>query len=512
MKSTKNLVHRRFDAGSRQTGGLTIFTGIFVLILMTMMLLYATRIAIYEQRVSSNEVRQKQAFHAAESAVDQGLEYMKANVSRLFQSGAAVMADGLGGFRAGLFANDGSTPGWQLCTDAMVASDKHPCGGDMNADEVFGTSGQRPYFYDDPTTASGIDSLPLNRGLLPANTTANVTMLFCVINLSNPGSGCQAPPTSAEEFAAAAGVIQIMGYGWSDCTDVTDISTCTGEASVARPVGNFKALMGAPVIPLTTKTTFPPSGTAEIVTNSNAGGVGVPGSVWANQNVSCGGVIAAVGVGSWATCEPHEWYGRSSAPDGISCDVTLGNGDPACSCTQDEALSWSKGASPYFGIDIIPDTTFPCDLFQFYFGVTRDNYELVKSISDVRSDCSDIGADDSGLIWISGSECRIAADRTIGSPENPVILISAAALTTLEGSAEIFGILYVFDGEVSTAMLNAAGSNTIYGAVVVDAIMGDYTGTFQIVYSQDIATRVSGLGGLGSLSGGWRDFDLPAWQ
>ena len=71
MQTSRNL--------ERQSGGITIFTGIFVLILMTLMLLYASRVGLFEQRVSSNEMRQKIAFHNAESAVDQGVEYLLAN-------------------------------------------------------------------------------------------------------------------------------------------------------------------------------------------------------------------------------------------------------------------------------------------------------------------------------------------------------------------------------------------------------------------------------------------------
>ena len=58
MQTSRNL--------ERQSGGITIFTGIFVLILMTLMLLYASRVGLFEQRVSSNEMRQKIAFHNAD--------------------------------------------------------------------------------------------------------------------------------------------------------------------------------------------------------------------------------------------------------------------------------------------------------------------------------------------------------------------------------------------------------------------------------------------------------------
>ena len=54
----------------RQRGALTLFSAVLLLILMTLALFYASRVSIFETRLSANEVRSKQAFHAAEAAVD----------------------------------------------------------------------------------------------------------------------------------------------------------------------------------------------------------------------------------------------------------------------------------------------------------------------------------------------------------------------------------------------------------------------------------------------------------
>jgi Tfp pilus assembly protein PilX len=45
-----------------QRGGLTIFSAILILILMTTVLVYATRSSVFESRISGNEVKQKEAF------------------------------------------------------------------------------------------------------------------------------------------------------------------------------------------------------------------------------------------------------------------------------------------------------------------------------------------------------------------------------------------------------------------------------------------------------------------
>ncbi|MBT8062110.1 MAG: hypothetical protein KJO85_05455, partial [Gammaproteobacteria bacterium] len=118
----------------------------------------------------------------------------------------------------------------------------------------------------------------------------------------------------------------------------------------------------------------------------------------------------------------------------------------------------------------------------------------------------------SGLYWVSGAECRINSNTQVGTYKNPIMLVSAATSTDLRGGAEIFGTLYVFDGEDINATMNSNGTNTVYGAVIVDAVIGAFQGTFQIVYADGVIANAAGINGIGSVSGGWRDFGLPAWQ
>ncbi len=122
-------------------------------------------------------------------------------------------------------------------------------------------------------------------------------------------------------------MVTLLARGGADC-DGTD---CTAEALVSEQVSNFGAAAGgrSPAVPLTTKSTFPPSGSAEIVPNPNAGGVGVPISVWMPVDKSCQGSIVLIDPsgGSWATCEMHEWYGTDLLPEDYACP---GN----CSCSK----------------------------------------------------------------------------------------------------------------------------------------------------------------------------------
>ena len=62
-----------------QRGVMTTFTGVLVLILLTIMTFFAVRVGVFEQRVSANDARQKLAFHAAESGVQHAKEWLLPN-------------------------------------------------------------------------------------------------------------------------------------------------------------------------------------------------------------------------------------------------------------------------------------------------------------------------------------------------------------------------------------------------------------------------------------------------
>jgi len=500
--SIHRIARRRFGPRG-QRGALTLFSAVLILILTTLLLLYFSRAGLLETRVSGNEVRQKVAFHVAEAAVDQGTMYLLSNAPLILSGAVDGFFDGTGFTRAGWFA--AGNLHWGTCTAALAALADHPCGGEVPA--PVGS-----YFYDDPATASGVDSLPLNSADFPAGATARLSALLCFVNLADPTSGCNGVPVTEVEAANASLVLWMLGYGYSDCTDTSDVATCTGEATVAKPVSNYKKLSGSPPVPLVTKSTFPPTGTAEIVANPNGGGVGVPLTTWINDNPSCPPVAPIVDSGTWQTCEYQEWYHTADYPDGVTCT------DNNCLCGSggndtSDFMSWKKSTDTNIDSDIVVDSGFPCDLFSYFFGVDRSNYLSVKNSATIIDDCSVLGPGSHGLYWATGSLCLINSNVQVGTVDAPVVLVSAASVTQIRGGASIYGVLYVFDGEDPNAYMETNGSATVYGSVIVDATIDKYQGTFQIVYSDGVLARAKGVAGLGAVNGGWRDFGLPdiAW-
>lgn len=68
------------DSSSRhQTGVATLFMTLVLLLIAGLVLLYTSRGAVMEQRLSANEIRTKQAFAAANAGIEHAFSYMAAN-------------------------------------------------------------------------------------------------------------------------------------------------------------------------------------------------------------------------------------------------------------------------------------------------------------------------------------------------------------------------------------------------------------------------------------------------
>ena len=121
MKGTSHFTRA---SGRYQSGVVTTFTGILILVLLTLMMFFAIRVGLFEQRVSSNEMRQKRAFHAAESGIQHAKEYFKAHTMIVASNINNVLGDEIHGWRA-----EGAER-WQPCSEAgldLTGTGSHPC-------------------------------------------------------------------------------------------------------------------------------------------------------------------------------------------------------------------------------------------------------------------------------------------------------------------------------------------------------------------------------------------------
>jgi hypothetical protein len=498
----------------RQTGAITMISAVLILILLTEMIIYAVQVGVFEQRKSSNEMRQKEAFHLADSAIQFGKEFMLANSVLIPSNKDDKLPDGTDGWLSATGLR------WEKCQDANLntAQGTHPCYGEP-ADAAAKAAGEVPanlrdnmYYYSFGNTNP--TNLPIDVSSLLANSTQQVSMhaLLCMLDIERTPAnrtvqpnaiiqGCTLDPAKQDPRYY---MVTLMARGEADCSG----GTCRAKALVTDKIGSFGpgGGEGGPAVPLTTKSTFPPSGTSEIVPNPNGGGVGVPVSAWMNANTSCpGGAVVDPTGGSWATCERQEWYGVDILPADYKCP---GNN---CACKKGERLlSEGKGNSAKIGMDLVSDTNFPCDLFEFMFGVPKDaaGIDFVKYglATKILNNCSSLDENSFGIIWISGESCTVNGNTQVGSAEAPVFLISAAGNTKFNGGASLFGTLFVTDAERSDAEFDAVGTMTIYGAAVIDAELAKYNGTFQVVYVENVVEQSVQTGGFGAVAGAWSDF------
>ena len=427
-----------------QRGIITTFTGVLILLLLTLMMFFALRVGVFDQRNSSNELRQKLAFHVAESAISHAKEYFRAN-SLL----AASNETGIMGSNGWLSTATGALR-WQKCSAAGLnlanGSGSHPCFG-----EPIPARRQDLYYY----SFNGSTNVPVDsNSLLNDNTeTVSVQALLCLLDIdfdaTTPVKGCSTnttDPTATGYVDGSHYMITLLARGQADCIG----TNCEAEALVREQVSNFGGAAGgqAPSVPLTTKSVFPPSGSAEIVPNPNSGGIGVPVSVWMNGNPTCrsDGTVIDPSSGSWATCEAQEWYGVDTMPADYTCPTSN------CSCSRTSRSATPMADRMYWVSTWWTIRPFPATCSN---SISACPKRVMKSSRDTPR-CS-VTARPWGQIPLastgSAAECRINSNTHVGSPKAPVLLISAATSTELRGGANIYGIVYISDTEHSNAAL-----------------------------------------------------------
>ena len=165
---------------NKQKGAMTMFSAILILVLLTEVILYATQVGVFEQRKSSNDMRQKQAFHAAEAGIQHAKEFFLANTARLSYSGTTGWLE------------EGAEK-WKLCVDNDADLDaddpRHPCFGEALKEIPAVYNGT--YFYSPVDEAIQVPAdyklLPIYTGDLLAlgdlNERVEVYALLCILDI-----------------------------------------------------------------------------------------------------------------------------------------------------------------------------------------------------------------------------------------------------------------------------------------------------------------------------------------
>ena len=493
--------------------GAALLVAVVLLLLAGLMTIAALNVGLFEQRSTGNDVRAKAVNEIAEAGLAQGFEYL------LRQHPDMLEDDTL----------------WQKC----AANDtKFPCGAvtdevyDHDADPATAPVSRRSTMFR--LRASGHTDANFDAAMTPA-------MLNLTGNIATTGNGA----------AVAYGVAPVVCYVASRvtgepntspvrCADSRDeasnrrivtfvsVAQIPGEsarATVTQTVGRytlFDSPTGKP--PIVASGSVDVTGGLQLVTNPNAGGDGVPVSVWTRKDINK--------TGTPNTCYADEFFrfgAKNNAPPTLEGGTIICD---TCQCSGDKSLSYDKSGNVQDeGIDILdvegtskdqgsginynvrsdqfsyPTCEFPPDLFAYIFGVdawedTNSDCFAEKKIMTVFTNPNNgaevtMGADEaflftnalyivnptaqgaplrtaaqtwsgpypsaqlSGLIWCQ-SNCDIGSNTQLGTPANPVVLV-------IDGSAKIqgrvFGLIYL-RSKSGVATLTPAGGYTMTSAEV----------------------------------------------
>lgn len=449
----------------RQGGVVTLAIGVLLLVLITMVTLFGSRIQVQEQRISANDYRAKEAFAAAEAGVSEGLEYLKAN--RPY-----IRSDAAGGWL------ETGNEKWQSqnCDD-----DPQPDACQVVAPALTRQSGQigTVFFYtdvlDETNSTSATDPPELGNGA-----TYTVDYALCARADGDTWSDpCSGDAVGAEDIA-----VLITGNGTS--------ADATGRATVRQLIATFGVIPGNTLPPLTAAGTVSGSGTFDVVVNPDGGGPGVPISAWSSNDLDLTGAATMCQVDEYFSTGLEEVYSDQTPETQFRiCDN--------CSCPTSDALTHTEGSVYYEGIDIVdmdgntgptPDATnFPDDVFEYVFGVPQFDYQEVKERAEEIADCTGLDGDSRGMYWITGP-CTI--NSTVGHPEHPVILVTESSID-IQGGGEVFGLAYAFSFPaegIPGGDITLRGGTRFYGAIVSDHEIDMGNGTFQLIYSDELLSKV----------------------
>ena len=423
---------------------------LMVLLLMTVMLVYGTRVSVFEQRMSANDEQQKRMFNLAEA----GRSFVVAQLQR----NDDILED-----------NDASgNPQWQACgtePECTLVGNQ----GWTNTDVFIGTI--------EPTAATLFSDSQWSQGV---NGGTRLETLDVRMVAANRNDG---------DFLNDR--IFVFSEAVLDDGDGNQVA----RAAVSDVLAAYDGGGGSPEVPLIVHSgiNVPGGGTFDIVANPNGGGEGVPVSVWSRVPVTPNG--------NWRTCEAYEFYRTIEPPAGVAC---TGNGNNNCNCEAGSELSDAK--SRYSDI-VDNDTSLPDDVFQAYFGVPKSEWQSVKAGMQNVNGCGSLGPTSEGNIWVTG-ECQVgsATSKTIGSPDKPVFLVVDGDFAA-NAKSVVFGVVFITDAPNPGAPTNLKmnGGAEVYGAVVVDHDIDNFNGNFAIVYNEEIINRATEQAELAPIPGGWSD-------
>jgi len=525
-------------ARGKQTGMSTILISMLLLLIVTIIVLFASSVSIKEVRTGGNQFRSTRAFDAAQYGLNLGLEFLNANRSLIASTNAN-----------GWLEQD--LEQWEPCPADGVLADDFPC--DAERDPLVRANLLR-YRGSLNLPVSERYRLPLTQpsampqvdidgdGIADTSDAAlryRVGALLCMIDpqLTTAGNVCDFALSRLADETPQAYAVHLLARGAVMSADAT--ATALPEAmvggeplaeartTVAQNYGSFRLIAEGPDAPLIAANSVTMRGTFDIVANANGGGFGIPLSIWTSSIIDPNGTPKSCYIQEFLTTDPS----GVEIVDGVSiCD--------RCECPREGSLSYKDGGTFIKGNDIVDATgnaqitgerNFPTDMFEYLFGVPKIDSAGNPRWTEIRDRatlldgtctndplaprcCSDLSTTSTGLFWSEEATCALSQD-IIGTPSQPVFVVTEKGFTM--SADRYFGVLYKFarPGDANSYQLRVNGGGAIYGALVADtnSVVDKATGSFALVYSSEVMSNLTnspGLLKLGPVPGSWTDLGV----
>ena len=513
------------SSSARRSSGLVLVVAIVLLLLAGLLTLFAVHVGAFEQRSTGNDLRAKLVTEVAEAGLAQGFEY-------LYRQHKDMLKD---------------PSQWERCA---ADDESFPCGAitaaafDDDGDASTAPVPRRAQMFRlkapaVPNVIPGIDAALAQR-MLPIPAASKIASLANGFGVAygvapvmcfaarpahpNPGgipcNGGTGPGSTSVAITTFVSVARLPGENGSSSTLVQTIGQYPkfGDDLLNRP-------------PITTSGTAGVNGTLQIVTNPNAGGTGVPVSVWSRLDVDK--------TGTTNTCYADEFFrytqgshtpsvyqgtfrcddcrcDSNDAPKTLSYDSSGRNRCvlPTDDCEGIDVLDVDAGTTSTAGYNTggheganynvradalsYPDCEFPPDLFDFVFHVPTwedtddDCFAETKRAAiqyanpDNPAATAMVGPDEAYLYRI--------ADKVIARPENAALLrADQVGTTALLASSASSGAIWCQQAQAGGCDINAGvqvGTPAAPVGLILDGPVRIQGVVFGFVYIRDTGSAL----------------------
>lgn len=408
---------------SKHKGAAVLLVSIVLLIGVTLIVVFAARVGVIDQRISANEYRHKEANAAADAALEQAAAFITNNTD---------LYDG----------TVGGTYPWVACTGGYTGL--FPC---TNGGDTYDLA-----YDNDLTTPTTIE--PLQLGSTPT-----------AVDLS---SG-------------------VVSNTYLTYTNSGNVMTAIGTGESLDGTGNAYAQISYTQITLLTSEEVPPimtpiielGGTFTIVADPNGGGKGVPVSAWVATFDTSGG------VGTWQTCQLDAFLDNSGDICSEKLDDT--DSWKFCDCDGDKLSEPGNvnhdivQADPGDFPPSVLSYLFPS--FDSFTDIVSIADEKLTNCTGLEALAS--GWTTSKIVTVEG-DCTMPSSSIIGSRDGPLILVVSGHLkinansdfygialglsdVTLNGGVKVHGSLLAED----STKLTTGGYTQVYDEFVLGSIVED---------------------------------------